>query len=156
MPDDWNDNKAWTKTVVQIFEEIGRELGYGPRTEYLDIVMTWAVRHEDISAIIAAIEHENGDLSDVIDDELQKLMDVKAYLKVLMFYPRMPVVLGKEAQLPQIMEKVQSANIKTSEEKNLVITPVIKRGQLGHAEFIEVFHARLIQTENGKIWEAFL
>lgn len=56
LPDDWNANTAWTKTVLKIFEEMGRELKYRLRTEYLDIDMTWTIRHEDLSMIAVAIE----------------------------------------------------------------------------------------------------
>lgn len=105
FPSKWDDNTAWTETIFRIFGEMGRGFAYRPRREYLDIDMIWAVRLDDISTITVAIEHDNGDLGDVIDDELQKLMDVKAHLKVLMFYPGKPIVLETEFNSPRLLIK---------------------------------------------------
>lgn len=112
--------------------------------------MVWAVRHEDISLITVAIEHENGGLDDVIDDELQKLMDVKAHLKVLMFYPSMPIVVEDEVLCDEIIEKIRSANIKIPEESYVMITPVVKKKDEVYAEAIEVFGCSI--APDGK-WE---
>lgn len=150
LPDSWQDNSAWTKKVMQMFEEMGREFGYRPRREYLYIDMIWAARHEDISLITVAIEHDNGGLSDIIDDELQKLMDVKAHLKVLMFYPGMPVVAENEVIFPEIIEKIRSVKIRIPGERYLMITPVAKKRDKIHIEAIEVFACSI--SPDGK-WE---
>jgi hypothetical protein len=139
FPSSWNANTAWTETIFRLFGEMGRDFAYRPRREYLDIDMTWSVRLDDISLITVAIEHDNGDLGDVIDDELQKLMDVKARLKVLMFYPGKPLVLEDKIQFPEVVDKIRSAHIKSPDERYLLITPVIQKADKTHAKGIEVF-----------------
>ena len=150
LPDDWYDSRGWTQTVLEIFEEIGLDLGYKPRREYLNLDMIYAARHDDISLIAVAIEHENGNLDDVIDDELRKLMDVKAHLKVLMFYPGMPVICEDEVVLAEIIDKIRSVNLRILEEKYLIITPVIKKKDKVYAEAVEVFAVSV--SPDGK-WE---
>jgi len=139
FPENWNDNPAWTKLIFDIFGEMGRGFGYKPRKEYLDIDMVWAIRHQDVSAIAVALEHDNGDLNDVIDDELQKLLDTKAYLKVLMFYPGMPIISENEVLFPEVVEKIKSARMTNPEESYLLITPVLHKDKDSQPTAIEVF-----------------
>jgi len=131
LPDSWQVSEPWTSTVLGVFSQIGRNLGYTPRKEYLRLDQTWEIRHPDISTIVLALECENTDrVEEVLDDELQKLLDIKAFLKVLIFYPVVPILLvAGEASYPQIQEKVRSANIKSSEERYIVITPVYIKPQ---------------------------
>ena len=131
LPDSWQVSEPWTSTVLGVFSQIGRNLGYTPRKEYLRLDQTWEIRHPDISTIVLALECENTDrVEEVLDDELQKLLDIKAFLKVLIFYPVVPILLAAgEASYPQIQEKVRSANIKSSEERYIVITPVYIKPQ---------------------------
>lgn len=126
LPDSWQVSEPWTKTVLGVFGQIGRSLGYIPRKEYLRLDQTWEIRHPDISTIVLALECENTDrVQEILDDELQKLLDVKALLKVLVFYPFIPVTMEKEeSSFPEIQEKILSAKIKNPDERYIIITPV--------------------------------
>jgi hypothetical protein len=119
LPDSWYALTPWTTTILDIFYEIGRDLGYTPNREYLRLDQTWEIRHKDISVIILALEHENtSSVSEILDDELQKLLDVKAFVKVLIFYPRFPLAMFETGEFvfPEIQEKIRSAKIKTDEK----------------------------------------
>lgn len=131
LPDSWQVSEPWTSTVLGVFGQIGRNLGYTPRKEYLRLDQTWEIRHPDISTIVLALECENTDrVEEILDDELQKLLDIKALLKVLIFYPVVPILMAEEeASYPQIQEKIRSANIKSSDERYLVVTPVYIKPQ---------------------------
>ena len=131
LPDSWQVSEPWTNTVLGVFDQIGRNLGYMPRREYLRLDQTWEIRHSDISTIVLALECENTDrVEEILDDELQKLLDVKAFLKVLIFYPTVPVIVEKEESThPEIQEKIQSAKIKSSDERYIVVTPVYIKSQ---------------------------
>jgi len=122
LPEKW-EASTWTNIVLNIFSEIGRSLGFMPRKEYLRLDQTWEIRHPDVSTIVLALEHENtSDVREIIDDELQKLLDVKSLLKVLIFYPKIPVtMLEGEFTIPEIQEKIQSAKIKLPDEKYVII-----------------------------------
>lgn len=126
LPDSWEVSQPWTNTILNIFGEIGRSLGYIPRKEYLRLDQTWEIRHPDISTIVLALEYENtDDVREILDDELQKLLDIKAFLKVLIFYPIVPVMMEKgESTYPEIQEKIWSAKIKNPDERYIVVTPV--------------------------------
>jgi hypothetical protein len=126
LPDSWENSPEWTTTVLGIFKDVGRSLGYTPNKEYLRLDQTWEIRHSDLSTIAVAIEVENTDrVEEILDDELQKLLDVKAFLKVLMFYPVVPIMMqDEEATYPEIQEKIRSAKIKNPEENYVIITVV--------------------------------
>jgi hypothetical protein len=84
------------------------------------------------------MEHENdAGVEEILDDELQKLMDVKAMLKVLVFYPSVPVFFEAEQDFPypEIIERIRSARIKNNEESYIIITPSFNESQ----GFVEVF-----------------
>ena len=128
LPDSWEVSDPWTRTILDIFDDIGRSLGYKPRKEYLRLDRTWEIRHDDISVIVLALEHENtSNVEEILDDELQKLLDVKAFLKILIFYPTVPVAMGEEEEFkgvstfPEIQGKIRSAKIKNSDERHIVI-----------------------------------
>ncbi|MEM3874698.1 MAG: hypothetical protein QXU45_06160 [Candidatus Bathyarchaeia archaeon] len=131
LPDSWENSDQWTNTILRIFHEIGCGLGYTPRKEYLRLDQTWEIRHPDVSTIVLALEHENTDrVEEILDDELQKLLDVKALLKVLVFYPHIPATVHEgEFSFPEIQEKIRSAEIKNSNERYMVITPVYIKPQ---------------------------
>jgi len=69
-------------------------------------------------------------LKSLDDDELQKLLDIKALLKVVIFYPLVPVIMEKEeSTYPEIQEKIRSTKIKNPDERYVVITPVYIKSQ---------------------------
>lgn len=106
-------------------------MGYAPRKEYLRLDQTWEIRLPDISVIVLALGYENTDrVEEVLDDELQKLLDIKALLKVLIFYPIVPAMMYEgEFTIPEIQEKIRSAKIKTPDEKYIILTPVYIKPQ---------------------------
>ena len=129
-PDSWKDNIPWTDFMLGIFDSIGRSLGYETRPrpghgEYLKLDQIWEIRQPDTEVIVLALEHENRDQMEVLlDDELQKLIDVKAYLKVLIFYPKIPLPVVPDYggfTYPEIQEKIRSAQIRFSDEKYVFI-----------------------------------
>jgi len=124
LPDSWEADAQWTTTILGIFHEIGRNLGFKPGKEYLRLDQTWEIRHPDISTIVLALEHENTDrVEEILDDELRKLLDVKSLLKVLIFYPKDPVMMYEgEFTIPEIQEKIRSAKIKVPDEKYVIIS----------------------------------
>lgn len=126
LPDSWENSPDWTTTVLGIFNNIGRSLGYTPNKEYLRLDQTWEIRHSDLSTIVLVLEVENTDrVEEILDDELQKLLDVKAFLKVLIFYPIVPIIMQEEeATFPEIQEKIRSAKIKNPDESYVIITAV--------------------------------
>jgi hypothetical protein len=123
LPDSWEASEPWTTTILDVFNEIGRSLGFTPRKEYLRLDQTWEIRLPDISTIVLALEYENTDrVEEILDDELQKLLDVKALLKVLIFYPSVPAMMYEgEFTIPEIQEKIQSAKIKNPDERYVII-----------------------------------
>ena len=129
LPDSWSASAPWTTVILEIFNEIGANLGFMPTKEYLRLDQTWEIRHPDLSTIVLALEHENTDqVEDILDDELRKLLDVKALLKVLIFYPSVPAIaLEGESTYPQIQKKIRSAKIRNPDEKYIIITPVYLR-----------------------------
>lgn len=131
----WNASIEWTQMIIGIFDDIGRSFGYVPRKEYLRLDETWEIRLPDISTIVMALESENDDsVEAILDDELQKLIDTKAFLKVLVFYPDIPVYIQKEevngviqreeSTYPAIEQKIKSSQIKNSDENYIIINPV--------------------------------
>jgi hypothetical protein len=126
LPDSWQVSEPWTAIVLNIFDGIGRSLGYMPKREYLRLDQTWEVRLKDISVIVLALEYENeAQVGELLDDELQKLLDVKAFLKVLIFYPAtvfpMTMMSEEEFVIPEIQEKIRSAKIMNPDEKYVII-----------------------------------
>lgn len=88
----WNDkSELWTKVVLKgLLEDLGKEHGFEPESEWpFRIDQTWNIMEEgQANSIEVAIEHEtDADWQEVLRDEGSKLMDVKARLKVVIFYP---------------------------------------------------------------------
>jgi hypothetical protein len=143
LPDSWYDPPSWTTFMLGIFNDIGQNYGYTQneiKTEYLRLDQTWEIRHPGVSVLTFALEHENtSKVSDILDDELQKLLDVKALLKVLVFYPEVPVIPDNgQLTYPEIHEKICSTQIKHSDEKYVIMSGVYSK-----AGFLEVFACSL-------------
>jgi hypothetical protein len=124
LPDSYQSRMPWTELIKGISSEIGTGYGFNSNQEYLRLDQTWEIRLPDISCIALALEVENTDnIEDLLDDELQKLIDVKAYLKVLIFYPELPiVVIDGKTTYPAIEDKIKSALMKCDDERYLIIT----------------------------------
>jgi hypothetical protein len=152
---DWDNSDEWTEFMIGLLAEIGASYGYKAEREYLRLDESWEIRLPDVSAVVLAFEHENDfDLDDITNGELQKLVDIKAFLKVLVCYPDYPIAFEKESgkcTFPEMQEKIRSNLIKNSEEKYLIITPMnIKK------QSILVVSACLFDSEgNGKMLKDF-
>jgi len=80
---------------------------------------TWVAKGSDRSFIALALEHENTEnITVLLEDEIQKLLDVKAYLKVLIYYPGF---LDIEEHLHRLQTKIKSQTITIPDEQLLVI-----------------------------------
>lgn len=153
LPDSWQALAPWTSMVLGIFDEIGRSQGFIPSKEYLRLDQTWEIRHNDISLIALALEHENTDkVEEILNDELQKLLDVKAFLKVLVFYPTLPLIMDEgNFTFPEFQEKINSEQIKHPEEMYLIIGIVYVAAQ----NVIEVSACVFDSEGKGEELEAF-
>jgi hypothetical protein len=117
----WNENPAWTKLVLDgVLQEMGKELGFEPRREYLRIDQSWIMSVEGkVNVIEVAIEHEaNQDWETVMYDEGSKLMDVKARLKVLIFYTGLREF---EMFTRRFSSEIRVQELKLAEERYLTI-----------------------------------
>jgi hypothetical protein len=89
----WDETVPWTKQVLKgILHDMGEEFGFEPQEEWLTVDQLWVLYVErQVATIGVAIEHEASVESweDVVDDEGNKLTDVKAHLKVLVYYPEL-------------------------------------------------------------------
>ena len=85
--------EPWTKYTTELFRKWGETLGYsvhcsgkyGGKKEHMALDLVWIKKAADQRFIDLAMEHEN-DSKNAFEDEFQKLMDVKALLKVLITY----------------------------------------------------------------------
>lgn len=90
---EYEASEPWTKYTTELFRKWGKDLGYtvhcreryGGDKEYMSLDLVWMKEAADQRFVDLAMEHEN-DYKDAFEDELQKLMDVKALLKVLITY----------------------------------------------------------------------
>jgi hypothetical protein len=86
-------SEPWTEYATEFFQSWGTKLGYevyckekfGVSKEYLSLDVVWMKKILNRRFIYLALEHENV-VDDVSKDELNKLIDVKALLKVLITY----------------------------------------------------------------------
>ncbi len=79
--------------VRRTLREIGTSLGYLVRDqdlngEWLSIDQTWRIHESNMIKTYLSMETENTtDIEDVINDEVEKLLDVKSDVKLLVYYP---------------------------------------------------------------------
>ena len=119
VPKVWSRVKNWTNMVLDIFGKLGAKYGYEVRREWMLLDETWEIRNQSTSFIAMALEHENTDNIDILlKDELQKLLDVKAILKVLIYYPKF---LDCERHIEKIKPKIKSQRLKIPEEHILIV-----------------------------------
>lgn len=93
LPGNYREGAPWTQLMRRILREIGTSLGYRVRDldligEWLTIDQTWRVHESTIVKTYLAMEEENTfDVEDVIDEEVEKLLDIKSNVKLLIYYP---------------------------------------------------------------------
>jgi len=118
--------EPWTKYATEFFREWGQNLGYesccreayGGTGEYMSIDVIWIKKAADQRFIDLAMEHENN-IDEAFDDELQKLMDVKALLKVLITYSKKKD--KRERFVAKVAWGIRMRALKLSEERYLLI-----------------------------------
>jgi len=121
LPTHWDIKMhLWTKTMKNIFKKIGESYGYFvPDIEWMKLDQIWVLSKEETDSIIVAIEHENKDsFKNILEDELQKLIDIKAYVKILMFYDKKP---SEKEIVEKIKDKIKTQKLIISGEKYLII-----------------------------------
>ena len=119
----WNDkSEVWTKVVLRgLLEEMGKEHGFEPESEWpFRIDQTWNIMEEgQANSIELAIEHEtDADWQDVLRDEGSKLMDVKARLKVVIFYPDLS---NFERFTDKFSKEIRIQELKVPQERYLAV-----------------------------------
>ena len=83
LPESYNDNATWTVLIRRILRRIGQPLGYqirdqDLRKEFLSLDQAWRIQEYQRVATYLAMESENTTkLSKVIDEEFEKLIDVR-------------------------------------------------------------------------------
>jgi hypothetical protein len=118
----WDETVPWTKLVLKgMLYEMGEEFGFEPVEEYLNLDQMWPMLVErQINTMAVAIEHEASvdEWEGVIYDEGDKLQDVKARLKVLVFYPD----LNKwEKAVKGWSSEIKTQELRLPEERYLLI-----------------------------------
>jgi len=93
LPENYREGAPWTELLRRILREIGTSLGYRVSDldfgiEWLTIDQTWRIHESTLVRTYLAMEEENTyDVEDVIDDEVEKLLDIKSNVKLLIYYP---------------------------------------------------------------------
>lgn len=90
----FNDWESWTREVTSFFKSWGESLGfnvrcrkkYGGKKEYMTIDLVWLRKGTKFRHIDLALENENFEFEKAMSDELQKLVDLKSLLKVLIIH----------------------------------------------------------------------
>lgn len=114
----------WTKKVLEYLSQLGKEEGFEPwyanePSEYLlDLCWIYTTGKTDISWIEAGFEIEWSRDLDCITDEFAKLVDVKAYTKILVCYPKVDEV---DDLISQASQMIRFNPLKLPEERYLII-----------------------------------
>ncbi len=93
LPSEWSDSRGWTSFIHSLMREVGNGLGYAVRDkftlgEFLGLDQAWRTGDGVGATTYLAMESENTEkVKRLIADEFQKLIDVKAEIKVLVYYP---------------------------------------------------------------------
>ena len=79
------DSGEWTKLVLDFFGQEGKSRKVNVESNYMLIDQVWrGTRHE----ILLALEHENkGDMTEILNKEVEHLIDLRALQKIGIFYP---------------------------------------------------------------------
>ena len=119
--------KVWTDTVFGFFSEANKKepIPYLELKEYMYVDYIWRYDpklYTSLSGIEMAVEHEGGTyiVNAILADEISHLVDIKARIKVGIFYPSP----GDEAALLEGIAKmirIQSDDVRLGKEEYLVI-----------------------------------
>jgi hypothetical protein len=86
-----------------------RQEGYGG--EFMEIDQTWRIHEPNLVRTFLALEVENATtVAPLLDDELEKLVDIKSDLKVLAYYPYPFTPESDRQDIERIMEVVKSGS----------------------------------------------
>jgi hypothetical protein len=139
--DKFESSEPWTRYATEFFRKWGKDLGYtvfckekyGGDGEYLSIDLTWMKQAADQRFVDLAMEHENH-YPDVFEDELQKLMDLKSLLKVLITY------ISEDEYRDDFVAKVAWAirmrSLRLPEERYLVMVGCCPKGKKPTDHFV--------------------
>jgi hypothetical protein len=113
-------DQTWTKIMIDYFKRMGRNFGYDVWPEYMRLDCPW-MKHlpPKISTIEVSIEYEDSEYLDAVLEETLKLGHLKANMKIIVYYPKMDNI---DEHLQRISEYIDCSDIKTPEEKWLIIT----------------------------------
>jgi len=108
----WENVKGevWTKTIFEVFSKIKPNGLVAPVGEYMRIDYIWRYDYPtkyQVHGIELAVEHESQEnkIEELIDNEVQHLIDVRAKNKIAIFYPS----LGDEERLiAEISKRIKS------------------------------------------------
>ena len=126
LPSSYSDNPAWTRFVKTVMREIGSSLGYQIRQEgyggeFMEIDQTWRIHEPNLIKTFLALEVENATtVEPLLDDELEKLVDIKSDLKVLAYYPYPFTAQSDMQDIKRIMEVIKNGDSK-SQERYVII-----------------------------------
>jgi hypothetical protein len=137
-------NEAWTKFVTEFFRKWGEDLGYevhcrekyGGKGEYLTTDLVWLEISESRSLIVLALEHENN-YSGVFENEVKKLVALKAILKILITY------VGEPEYNRKIVGNVESAikvsGLRIPDEKYMLMIGCCPQGKGMNDPFVQFY-----------------
>jgi hypothetical protein len=153
------EKPSWTKNVTEFFSNLGKDLGYEARCkeqfggyygEFMGLDLVWIKKVEHFIFIDLAMEFENtvDEPDDIINDEFQKLLSIKSFLKILITYPGE----GEDELINKIAWKLRSNMLKLNEEKYLIIFGHQGKDKKRMDPWIR-FNTYLFDTYGYLIWE---
>jgi len=129
----WDDadrsKETYTQFVLGEFEQVGESLGfeYNMRGksilgtgEYLSIDQVWFHKHKGFEVPVVTIEHENEGFKDIWDDELNKLLDIKSKIKILIYHDKN----SWERQLSMIEDRYKKHPMIDKDEEFIIMDAI--------------------------------
>lgn len=126
---EFNRNQGtYTRFILGQFRRIGEGLGFEDNIrgeslgsgEYLRLDQVWFHHYNGVKIPIVVIEHENEYFNDIWEDELNKLLDVKSKIKILVYYdPK-----AWEDQLRKIEDRCRSYPIMDKDEEFIIMNGI--------------------------------
>jgi hypothetical protein len=129
----------WTKKIFDYFSVLGKTEGFeafcanDPYEYLLDMCWIYTPKNTSINWIEAGFEIEWSRDLDYITDEFAKLVDIKAYTKVLLCFPKADEV---DDLVSETSEMIRYNPLKVPEERYLIIALVKIRKKASFAGFV--------------------
>jgi hypothetical protein len=137
----------WTKKIFDYFSVLGKTEGFDafcandPYEYLLDMCWIYAPKNTSINWIEAGFEIEWSRDLNYITDEFSKLVDIKAYTKVLLCFPKADEV---DDLVSEASEMVRYNPLRVPEERYLIIALVKIRKKASFTGFMLDFAGNLI------------